>query len=194
MMISHGYETSTSELRMLGVEEYSQLHHEGVHRTRNLFGFPGLILSGDACYRPTINKGREARELRMAALHLGTGTPMQLLQGPHQVLRRDSARDTLLCNFVHDYGEDSLQHFGDGGVWAALRSHAGVKTWTEDEVILREWPRTLGQGGHALRLGVTVGHGRGLYTVSTRQGNLGIFKLVLIRQQPRFNDVPSQLP
>jgi len=30
MVISHGYETSTSELRMLGVEEYSQLDHEGV--------------------------------------------------------------------------------------------------------------------------------------------------------------------
>ncbi|KAJ8422452.1 hypothetical protein Cgig2_002966 [Carnegiea gigantea] len=30
MVISHGYETSTSGLRMLGVEEYSQLDHEGV--------------------------------------------------------------------------------------------------------------------------------------------------------------------
>ncbi|KAJ8423209.1 LOW QUALITY PROTEIN: hypothetical protein Cgig2_006762 [Carnegiea gigantea] len=30
MVISHGYETSTSGLRTLGVEEYSQLDHEGV--------------------------------------------------------------------------------------------------------------------------------------------------------------------
>jgi len=30
MVISHGYETSTSGLRTLGVEEYSQVDHEGV--------------------------------------------------------------------------------------------------------------------------------------------------------------------
>jgi len=30
VVISHGYETSTSGLRILGVEEYSQQGHEGV--------------------------------------------------------------------------------------------------------------------------------------------------------------------
>jgi len=30
MVISHGYETYTSGLRILGVEEYSQLDHDGV--------------------------------------------------------------------------------------------------------------------------------------------------------------------
>ena len=29
-VISHGYETSVSMLRMLGVDEYSQLDHKGV--------------------------------------------------------------------------------------------------------------------------------------------------------------------
>ncbi|KAJ8435716.1 LOW QUALITY PROTEIN: hypothetical protein Cgig2_002673 [Carnegiea gigantea] len=70
-----GYITSTSGLRTLGVGEYLQLNHEGV--PGNLFGFPTLILSGDICHRLAINKGREARELRIAALHLGTGQPLR---------------------------------------------------------------------------------------------------------------------
>ncbi|KAJ8438251.1 LOW QUALITY PROTEIN: hypothetical protein Cgig2_030616 [Carnegiea gigantea] len=39
----------------------------------NLFGFPILILSGDASHHPAINKGREVRELWVPALHLGAG-------------------------------------------------------------------------------------------------------------------------
>ena len=79
MGISHGYETSTSGLRILGVEECSQLYHEGVPSSRqhvgNLSGFPTLILSRDARNHLAINKGQETRELWMEALHLGTGQP-----------------------------------------------------------------------------------------------------------------------
>ncbi|KAJ8438936.1 hypothetical protein Cgig2_012831 [Carnegiea gigantea] len=58
-----------------------------------------------------------------------------------------SACDTSLCNLVHDHGvEDGLYHFGDIGVLGVPHSHAEVKTWTENEVILREGPRTLGRG------------------------------------------------
>ncbi|KAJ8448912.1 hypothetical protein Cgig2_030768 [Carnegiea gigantea] len=70
-----GYVTSTSELRILGVEEYSRFKKR--HRMGNLFRFPILILSGDARHHPTINKGRKARELQMVALHLGTGQPLR---------------------------------------------------------------------------------------------------------------------
>ncbi|KAJ8449212.1 hypothetical protein Cgig2_021676 [Carnegiea gigantea] len=41
------------------------------HRVGNLFGSPTLIFCGNACNHPAINIGREARELRMAACHLG---------------------------------------------------------------------------------------------------------------------------
>ncbi|KAJ8441379.1 LOW QUALITY PROTEIN: hypothetical protein Cgig2_009087 [Carnegiea gigantea] len=47
------------------------------HRIENLFGFPILILSEDARNHSTINKGWEVRELRVAALHLGTGQPFR---------------------------------------------------------------------------------------------------------------------
>ncbi|KAJ8423580.1 hypothetical protein Cgig2_002909 [Carnegiea gigantea] len=43
------------------------------YRVRDLFGFLTLIFWGHACNHPAINKGREAWELRVAALHLGGG-------------------------------------------------------------------------------------------------------------------------
>ncbi|KAJ8430451.1 hypothetical protein Cgig2_030107 [Carnegiea gigantea] len=146
------YPRPITRLRTLGVEEYSQLDHEGSawfkkrNHVRNLFGFPTLILSGDARNCSAINKGREARELRMASLHLGTRQPFKnLLQGPYQALRRDFACDTPLRNLIHDHGvEDRLHHLGGVGVLSVPRSHAKVKTRTEDEVILREGPQTLG--------------------------------------------------
>ncbi|KAJ8445073.1 hypothetical protein Cgig2_022593 [Carnegiea gigantea] len=193
MVISHGYETSTSGLRTLGVEEYSQLDHKGV--------------PGDARNRPAINKGREARELRMAALHLGTSQPfkdkMKIQEGclkmrmntqakPSKIrggsLRHyNSARDTPLRNLVHDHGvEDRQHHLGDVEVLSVPHSHAKVETRTEDEVILREGPRTLGRGGR-------VPQSRSHRWAWPRARNLSIFELVVNRQQPRFNDVPSQL-
>jgi len=41
------------------------------HDIGNLFGFPILILLGDASHHPAINRGREVRELQVLALHLG---------------------------------------------------------------------------------------------------------------------------
>ncbi|KAJ8429440.1 hypothetical protein Cgig2_021092 [Carnegiea gigantea] len=41
------------------------------HSIGNLFRFPILIFTGDACHHPTINKGQEVRELQVSALHLG---------------------------------------------------------------------------------------------------------------------------
>ncbi|KAJ8428640.1 hypothetical protein Cgig2_017139 [Carnegiea gigantea] len=75
-------------------------------------------------------------------------TSIGLLEdGPHQVLCQDSAHDTPLRNLIHDHGvEDRLHHLGDVRVLSIPRSHAKVKTQTEDEVILREGPRTLGRG------------------------------------------------
>ncbi|KAJ8433849.1 hypothetical protein Cgig2_032060 [Carnegiea gigantea] len=43
------------------------------HCIGNLFGFPILILSGDASNHPTINKGWEIGELRVSTIHLGAG-------------------------------------------------------------------------------------------------------------------------
>ncbi|KAJ8441279.1 hypothetical protein Cgig2_013694 [Carnegiea gigantea] len=47
------------------------------HDIGNLFEFPRLILSGDIRHHPAINKGQEARELQMTALHLGTDQPLR---------------------------------------------------------------------------------------------------------------------
>ncbi|KAJ8434806.1 LOW QUALITY PROTEIN: hypothetical protein Cgig2_033528 [Carnegiea gigantea] len=47
------------------------------HRIGNLFGFPTFILSGDAGHHPTIDKGREARELRVPALHSRADQPFR---------------------------------------------------------------------------------------------------------------------
>ncbi|KAJ8429571.1 LOW QUALITY PROTEIN: hypothetical protein Cgig2_023777 [Carnegiea gigantea] len=47
------------------------------HRIGNLFGFPTLILLADVHHHPTIDKGQEARELQMAALHMETGQPFR---------------------------------------------------------------------------------------------------------------------
>ncbi|KAJ8441278.1 hypothetical protein Cgig2_013693 [Carnegiea gigantea] len=49
-------------------------------------------------------------------------------------------------------------------------------------------------GGTSLRLGVTVGRGRGLDIVSTRRRNLGIIEIILNRQQLCFNDALLDLP
>ncbi|KAJ8435554.1 hypothetical protein Cgig2_015409 [Carnegiea gigantea] len=43
------------------------------HCIGSLFGFPILILLGDAGHHPAINKGREVGELRVPTLHLGAG-------------------------------------------------------------------------------------------------------------------------
>ncbi|KAJ8442132.1 hypothetical protein Cgig2_011322 [Carnegiea gigantea] len=71
---------------------------KGRHRVGNLFGFPTLILSGNARNHPTINKGREPKELWIMTLRLG------LLQGLHQALHRDSAGDTLFHDLFRDHG------------------------------------------------------------------------------------------
>ncbi|KAJ8420444.1 hypothetical protein Cgig2_015293 [Carnegiea gigantea] len=47
------------------------------HYIGNLFGFPTLILSRDASYHSTIDKGREARELWVSALYLGACQPFR---------------------------------------------------------------------------------------------------------------------
>ncbi|KAJ8426093.1 hypothetical protein Cgig2_006574 [Carnegiea gigantea] len=47
------------------------------HRIGNLFRFPTFILSGDAGHHLAIDKGQEARELRVPALHLGAGQPLK---------------------------------------------------------------------------------------------------------------------
>jgi len=62
-------------LRMLGVDEFTTRPRGGAglknqHSKGNLFEFPKLILWGDVRHRPTIDKGREARELGLAALHI----------------------------------------------------------------------------------------------------------------------------
>ncbi|KAJ8422388.1 LOW QUALITY PROTEIN: hypothetical protein Cgig2_024806 [Carnegiea gigantea] len=65
-------------------------------------------------------------------------------KGPHQAPRRDSAHNTPLRNLVHDHRvEDHLHYLGDIGVLSIPCSHAKVETRTEDNVILREGPRTL---------------------------------------------------
>ncbi|KAJ8449194.1 hypothetical protein Cgig2_027196 [Carnegiea gigantea] len=76
-----GYVTSTFGLRTLGVEEYSQLDHKGGHRIGNLFGFPTLILLGDADHRLAIDKGREAREFWVAGPPLRCWPTLQ--EHPH---------------------------------------------------------------------------------------------------------------
>ncbi|KAJ8420555.1 hypothetical protein Cgig2_014918 [Carnegiea gigantea] len=74
--LKSGYVTSTSGRRTIRVEKYSQLDYEGRHRIGNVFGFPTLILSGDARHQTAINKGHEARELGMATFYLGTSQPL----------------------------------------------------------------------------------------------------------------------
>ncbi|KAJ8434210.1 hypothetical protein Cgig2_015699 [Carnegiea gigantea] len=158
MVIFHGYETSTLGLRALGVEEYLQLDYEGVPGNyewrpstwgpTNLSGTSPLDeQDDDIIYK--YNKRMLGRGTRvyLQKMKIQGGTPMQLLQGPHQALRRDSACDIPLRNLVHDHGiEDHLHHLGDVGVLSVPRGHAKVETWTEDKVILNEGPRTLGRG------------------------------------------------
>ncbi|KAJ8446512.1 hypothetical protein Cgig2_027474 [Carnegiea gigantea] len=70
--------TYTSGLNTIGVDwtKGSAWFKKG-NCIGNLFGFPTLILSGDARHHPTIDKGREARELRVLALDLGLGQPFR---------------------------------------------------------------------------------------------------------------------
>ncbi|KAJ8434596.1 LOW QUALITY PROTEIN: hypothetical protein Cgig2_025022 [Carnegiea gigantea] len=67
--LMQGYVTSSSRLRILGVEEYSQLDHDGVRAQ--------LKKRWDAAHHLTINKGWKAWEFRMSALHLGAGKPFR---------------------------------------------------------------------------------------------------------------------
>ncbi|KAJ8447060.1 hypothetical protein Cgig2_025437 [Carnegiea gigantea] len=163
MVISHGYETSISGLRKLrprGSAWFKKRHCIG-----NLFGFPTLILLRDARNLPTINKGQEARESRMAALHLGTGQPFG--NGPHQALHRDSARGTPLRNIVHDHGvKDRLHHLGGVGVLSVSRSHTKVEARTKDEVNLNTTPRSLDKRAHPSTSKSPLGMAKG-YTPSS---------------------------
>ncbi|KAJ8422559.1 LOW QUALITY PROTEIN: hypothetical protein Cgig2_005757 [Carnegiea gigantea] len=81
MMISQGCETSTSGLRILGVEEYSQLDHEGVpsskRGTAEPFWVPYIDFSEECPRPPGHNQGWEARELWMTALHLRADQPFR---------------------------------------------------------------------------------------------------------------------
>ncbi|KAJ8441090.1 LOW QUALITY PROTEIN: hypothetical protein Cgig2_000351 [Carnegiea gigantea] len=54
------------------------------HLIGNLFGFPILILSRDACNCLTINKGPEARELRMAPSTWGSANPSGISTSFHR--------------------------------------------------------------------------------------------------------------
>ena len=69
---------------------------------------------------------------------------MKLLQGLHQALSQDSARNTPPRNLIHDHGiKDYLYYFLNVGVLSMLCRPAEIETRAEDLVILREGPRTL---------------------------------------------------
>ncbi|KAJ8449183.1 hypothetical protein Cgig2_027185 [Carnegiea gigantea] len=120
MVISHGYETSTSGLRTLGVEEYSQLDHEG--------GTP-------ATAQPSIKAGRLGNcELRPSTW--GQANPSGT--DPNAAAAGPTSGTSLRFYRLH--------HLERVRVLSVLRSHTKVETQTEDEVILREGPRVLGRG------------------------------------------------
>jgi len=81
MVISQGYVTSSSGLRTLGVKEYSPTTRGCLVQKETLckesFWVPYIDFFGGPRYQPAINKCREARELRMATLHLETSQPLK---------------------------------------------------------------------------------------------------------------------
>ncbi|KAJ8420161.1 hypothetical protein Cgig2_009443 [Carnegiea gigantea] len=88
---------------------------------RESFLDPYIDFWGNACNHPAINKGREARELRMATRHLGP------------------TDETQLHNVAHNHRiKDCLHHIRDVRVLSVLCSHAKVKTRAEVVMIYRE--------------------------------------------------------